>query len=126
MSDTTILDTNAILRYILQDDEEKTKTVKEKLSEARCLVPTEVMAEVIYVLVKYYKVSRKNAVMAAEKFLALENVFPKESTIVYQSLKAYASTKLDFVDCVLSGYQMQGYSIFTFDKKLQNYLKKIA
>jgi len=126
MSDTTILDTNAILRYILQDDNEKTEKVKDKINANRCLIPTEVVAEVVYVLVKFYKVPRKNSAAAIENFLALANVFPMEATIVCRGLVSFASTKLDFVDCNMAGYQMQGYSIFTFDKKLQNYLKKMA
>jgi len=121
-----IFDANAILRYILQDDEKSAASVKEKINETRCLVPTEVIAEVVYVLTKLYKVSRADTARVIEKFLLLENVSAMETSIVLHGLRAYASTKLDFIDCVLSGYQMQGYSIFTFDKKLQSYLESIA
>ena len=120
-----IFDANAILRYILRDDEKSAAEVREKIDKARCLVPVEVIAEVVYALDKYYKVSRVETARVVENFLALEHVSAMETTIALYGLRTYSSTKLDFVDCVLSGYQMQGYSVFTFDKKLQNYLKKI-
>jgi len=121
-----ILDANAILRYILHDNEVQAGEVIGLLERTRCLAATEVIAEVIYVLGKIYKTPRTKIVDAIQVFLSEKNVSPMQSTIVAQALAAYASTKLDFVDCILSGYQMQGYSVFTFDKKLQNYLKRIS
>jgi len=121
-----ILDANAILRYILHDNEAQAQEVTALLERTRCLAATEVVAEVIYVLGKVYKTPRAKIAQALQVFLNEKNVSPMQSTIVAQAMEAYASTKLDFVDCVLSGYQMQGYSIFTFDKKLQNYLKKLS
>jgi predicted nucleic-acid-binding protein len=43
--------------------------------------------------------------------------------VVLFALEKYAYSKLDFVDCILIGYsKMEGYDIFTFDKKLKNNL----
>ena len=44
---------------------------------------------------------------------------------VFHALQVYASTTLDFVDCLLIGYAKEDkYTVFTFDKKLQKYLNK--
>lgn len=121
-----ILDANAILRYILHDNEAQAGEVIILLERTRCLAATEVLAEVIYVLGKVYKTPRAKIVEAVQVFLNEENISSMQSTIIAQAMESYASTNLDFVDCVLSGYQMQGYSIFTFDKKLQSYLNKLS
>jgi len=121
-----ILDANAILRYVLHDNEAQAGEVTGLLERNRCLAATEVIAEVIYVLDKVYKTPRAKILDAIQVFLNDRNVSSMQSTILAQAVEAYGNTKLDFVDCVLSGYQMQGFQIFTFDKKLQNYLKKIA
>jgi predicted nucleic acid-binding protein len=49
-----MLDTNAVLRFIVGDDEEKNKKVSELLIASNCIVPIEVIAETVYNLEKSY------------------------------------------------------------------------
>jgi predicted nucleic-acid-binding protein len=45
---------------------------------------------------------------------------------VLKGLEIYAQTKLDFVDCVLIGYNhVEGVKIHTFDKKMKKVLKEV-
>jgi predicted nucleic acid-binding protein len=44
-----IFDTNAILRYILQDNPIMVAEVKKQLFSDNCLIPVEVVAEIVYV-----------------------------------------------------------------------------
>jgi hypothetical protein len=44
--------------------------------------------------------------------------------VVLVGLKSFANTKLDFVDCLMSGYQTEGHEIYTFDKELRKYLQR--
>jgi predicted nucleic-acid-binding protein len=53
-----ILDTNAILRYILRDNLTMAAEVKSLLQIENCLIPVEVVAEIVYVLTKVYNVER--------------------------------------------------------------------
>ena len=51
-----LFDTNVILRYILQDNPEMAENVEQQLSNSICLIPVEVVAEVVCVLSKVYKI----------------------------------------------------------------------
>jgi predicted nucleic-acid-binding protein len=119
-----MLDTNAILRYLLQDDNEAALAVKLIIAENNCLITTEVCAEVVYVLLKVYKVSREIIAKNLIDFFAIRNITVVSSESVKTGLLYFATTKLDFIDCLMIGYQRSGYSIFTFDQKLKKQLQK--
>ena len=53
-----IIDANAILRYVLYDNEDMAKKVNELILGNTVTVRYEIMAEVIYVLEKVYSMSR--------------------------------------------------------------------
>lgn len=50
-----VFDTNAILRYILQDNIEMADIVEAQIMKHSCFLSTEVIAEMVYVLSKVYK-----------------------------------------------------------------------
>lgn len=54
-----VFDTNAVLRYILQDDEKMADVVEDHLKQGDSFIPTEVIAEVVYVLSGVYQVPRQ-------------------------------------------------------------------
>lgn len=53
-----LFDTNAMMRYLLQDDKVMADKVEKQLNENVCHIPVEVMAEMVYVLLKVYGVER--------------------------------------------------------------------
>lgn len=117
-----VLDTNAVLRFILQDIEEMADQVEEQIKSNPCLVPMEVVAEVVYVLNKTYQIPRNSIQEAVLVFLSNDGVYAAQYSIVVKALEVFASTKFDFVDCAMAGYLLHGHDIFTFDKKLKRYL----
>ena len=120
-----ILDTNAILRYILRDNLAMVTEVKRQLSSDVCFIPVEVVAEVVYVLSKAYGVKRDIVAKTITAITYLSNVALAQKKVVLHALSVYASTTLDFVDCLLTGYvKEEGYTVFTFDKKLRRYLNE--
>jgi predicted nucleic acid-binding protein len=79
-----LFDTNAILRYLLQDNAEMAEAVKKELNSKDCHITLEV--------------------------------------VLHAGL-IYASTNLDFIDCLLVGYaKIKGHKVFTFDKALKKRL----
>ena len=118
-----LLDTNAILRYILQDNLEMADIVEEQLSNNQCYIPIEVVAEIVYVLLKVYKVERKIIFQTLEDIADTKNISVAKDAVVRHALNVFASSSFDFVDCLLIGYaKEEQYSVFTFDKKLQKHL----
>lgn len=63
-----ILDTNAVLRYLLMDNPDMFKTVKESIINGDCYLYPEVMAEAVYVLKGVYGVERKDIAEALSRF----------------------------------------------------------
>ena len=119
-----IFDTNAILRYVLQDNLEMAEEVKRQLSCDVCFVPVEVVAECVYVLSKVYKVERDVIAKTMADIINMDNIMAAQYSVILHALQVYASTTFDFVDCLLIGYaKKDGYTVFTFDKQLRKYLK---
>ena len=112
-----ILDTNMILRYLLNDNEKMRETAKKYLCAGNVWITLEVAAELVYVLNGVYKLERK---AIAEKIIRFLNVADcKESAVLQLALNTYALHNLDFVVCILYAYnEVKGIEIATFDKKL--------
>jgi predicted nucleic-acid-binding protein len=121
-----IIDTNAILRYILRDSPEMAAEVKRQLSSDNCFIPVEVVAEIVYVLSKVYSVERAVIAKIISDIAHVSNIRVASENVVFHALRVYETTTLDFVDCLLTGYAKEdGYTIFTFDKKLRKYLNSV-
>lgn len=120
-----IIDTNMILRLLMRDDEKTADIVEELIENSTVLVMPEVVAEVVYVMTKVYKIDRGTTVSAISAFLDSDNVEIEKAGAVRKGLEYYGKTSLDFVDCLLCAYNtVSGYEICTFDKKLNNLIKR--
>ena len=120
-----ILDANAVLRFLLKDNEEQFQQVKSVTQKGNCYVTLEVLAEVCYVLEGLYQVRREDIV---SNFRKLNNdVIILNADVLLCGLDIFDKTpKLDFVDCLLYGYQKEkGICVVTFDKKLKKRLDDI-
>lgn len=116
-----MLDTNMVLRYLLNDNREMADEAETIIKEGSVLLTTEVVAEVVYVLKGVYSVERGQIASCLLEFLS-EVIIPEEQ-VVRLGLETFAEQNLDFVDCILYAYnQIKGYEIRTFDKKLQRLL----
>ena len=112
-----MLDTNMILRYLLNDNQEMADKAEQYLNAGNVSVTIEVIAEVVYVLKGVYSMERNKIADTVKGFLEL--VSCKEVDVLKLALDTYAEHNLDFVDCVLYGYYVvKGVEIATFDKKL--------
>ena len=121
MQKITILDANAILRYLLCDIKEQANEVEIILIEKEVLILPEVMAEVIYTMTKYYNQPYD---FVSDKILFFLNEINYDSTILLDAIKTFGEGKLDFVDCLLfECSKTLFYEVFTFDIRLK---KKIT
>ena len=118
-----ILDTNAILRYILKDNSEMADIAEKILDEQYCLITVEIVAELVYVLTKVYKLDRKLVSNTLQNFFEISNVTViKEETVCF-ALTLFGNSNLDFVDSILVSYsKIEGYDVLTFDKEIKKYL----
>ncbi len=118
-----LLDTNAVLRYLLQDNEEQADAVNRMLTAETCLVTLEVTVEIVYVLHKVYKIDRRTIAEAFEKLMEIEVGLIEKQEVTLHAIRIFADTRLDMIDCVLVAYaKIEGYSVLTFDKALKRQL----
>lgn len=118
-----MLDTNMILRYLLDDNAEMASMAEQIIQKGNVWVSIEIMAEVVYVLKGVYGVERQKI---GEKLIDfLNEVSMEEPEVLKLGIKTYAEHNLDFPDCVLYAYnRVKGYEIKTFDKKLNKLLEQ--
>lgn len=111
-----LLDANYILRYLINEDEQMHTQARETIEHEACFVAGEVLAEVVYVLHGYYEVSRPDIASALALFLERDTLQMHEpKMLVLEALQLFASTKLDYVDCLLCALGSK-YEIKSFDK----------
>jgi len=121
-----IIDTNIVLRYLLNDHEELSKKAVEIITTGEALILSQVVAEVVYVLKGVYNLERQEIVEALMSVVKMDNIHFENEDIINLALSEYASTSLDFVDTILIGYRkIEGREVITFDKKLNKRLAEI-
>lgn len=114
-----IADANTMLRCIIGDDPHKIAELDQKRKLGPILYPIEVIAEVVYVLIKVYEVSRNDCANAIIQFLNTRNITCTNEKIVFMALNTFPENKLDFIDNVLYAYHMEfDAEIYSYDKKL--------
>ncbi|MDR2167674.1 MAG: PIN domain-containing protein [Clostridiales bacterium] len=120
-----LVDTNIALRYILGDNPELSPKARDILDNNIVEVPIEVIPEIIYALQKGYKISRDEIAKLLPKFFDdIECIVPQKA-IILKALEVFASTSLDFVDCILAASAiLDGRPIITFDVKLQKFINR--
>lgn len=119
----TLLDANAILRYLLEDNEEQAD-IAARAIEMGAEVTPEVIAECVYVLSGVYRVPRQD--IAESLGILLDEVVCQRKRSVTVALGLYSAGSFDFVDCLLAAeHEECGREVLTFDKKLNSLMKKL-
>jgi len=117
-----IVDANVVLRYLLNDIEDQARLATNYLEQNKVFIPIEVVAEIVYVLERVYKINRKEISSKLTSLITYPNILNDNKDLIYESLKIYATRKIDFVDCILCSYKIVlGAEILTFDKKIKNF-----
>ena len=118
------VDTNILLRVILDDNKELADMAESILKADECHLLPEVIPEMIHVLHSVYKFQRSDIVEAIQQLLPL--VVVKELRLTYLALTYFAQFKLDYMDCILLAQnKLQGRDVATFDKELERKLATI-
>ena len=107
MSKRRIVDTNLILRYLVQDNEKQAKAA-QKLFEAcdrgevTVVVLPVVLAECVFVLESFYKHARGDIASVLGKLISAPGIAIDGGAIHLDALERYRKTKVHFVDCAIA------------------------
>jgi uncharacterized protein len=116
----TSLDTNVVLRFLLDDVPEHSKKATELIESNALLYVTDVVViEIIYVLEKVFEVSRGDIRELVLGFLGFSNVVHNPRFLV-NAIELYAKhTSLSIVDCYACE-EAKSYNneLITLDKRL--------
>ena len=116
------IDTNYIVRYFMNDNIEMANIAEDILTTQTVFISHEVLAEVIYVLMGVYSISKIEVSDMLTQLFSFENINSLDDIITLKSLKIFKEKNIDFVDCLLCAYS-QNDTIKTFDKKLLKCIK---
>ena len=116
------IDTNYIVRYFINDNEEMADEAERILLSKKVFIANEIIAEVIYVLDGVYNISRDKIANLLLELISFQNILVINKKVLKESLEIYKVKNLDFVDCLLCAYSKED-DILTFDKKLNNCIK---
>ena len=111
------IDTNYIIRYFVNDNIEMADIAEEILTTKNIFISNEILAEVVYVLLGVYEISKEDISNQLLELVDFENISVSNLTVVKKSFEIFKTKNLDFVDCLLCAYSNQD-EIVTFDKKL--------
>lgn len=116
------LDTNILVRYIIQDDDDRAKLARqliESLSENRpAHVSLIALAELCWVLTQRYKITRNDLLRVVDWLLESTELLIEAQEQVAEARDRFSNTNADFGDCLIYCCSVASgcNSIMTFDK----------
>ena len=127
MTKRRLVDTNLIVRYLVQDHEKHAKAAG-KLFEA-CdrgyvviVVLPAVLAECVFVLESFYEHPRGDIASALSTLISSPGVEVNEAGIHLDALDRYRRTKVHFVDCLIAATaSAENTPVATFDQDFQKF-----
>ncbi len=124
MVEEVLLDTNIVLRHALGDDQshrQQAQRLFERASEGdlRLLVPSLVIAQVVWTLESFYRASREYITALLRALLATPGVTALEPRVASRCIEIYGAYNIEIVDAYLVALAEQTKTplLATFNKK---------
>ncbi len=119
-----VIDTNLLVRYLTEDDPSKANDVKRLLlqaaqGEVRLLIPSVVIAELVWVLQSFYKLDRGEIVPLLNAILHTHGVEVSDKTVVSEAIALFRDGTIDFIDAWIIAFAktFEVRAVYTFDRK---------
>ncbi len=123
------LDANFLLRFLLKDNVRQYEIAQEYLNRAKSeeiklILPSLIVAEIVYVLDKLYKLEKIKIVEKVGVIINTPYLETEERLYLQQALLTYLHSPLHFADCYLyeRAKNCDG-EVLTFDKDFKKSLK---
>jgi predicted nucleic-acid-binding protein len=99
------LDTNVLVRYIMQDDvgqsPQATALIESLTVETPGFVPLVSVIELTWVLIACFGLDRSQIVAALEGLMRSKEIVVERADIVWQSVRVFRDGTADFADCLI-------------------------
>jgi len=127
VSKRRLVDTNLIVRYLVQDHEKHAKAA-EKLfyacdrGQLILVILPAVLAECVFVLDSFYGRPRADVSSALATLISSPGVEISDAAVHLDALKRYRQTKIHFVDCLIAATAAaQNAPVATFDRDFRKF-----
>lgn len=117
------LDTNILVRYIMQDDatqaQQATKAIEALTADKQAFISCIVLCEVNWVLRSAYNISKEECLSTLNKIITVAAFDIEHIDCCLHALKAWQKGNADFSDYLIQAIaESKGYAItLSFDKK---------
>lgn len=128
---THYLDTNVLLRLILQDNEPQSKHARSLVEQSQkkeltLFVSTITLFESEWVLRSFYKFDKQDIVQIFQKLLSLSEILFEHSHLLNLTFSLWEKNNLSLEDSYHLAYcKLNGMELETFDKKAQKIFNQI-
>lgn len=99
------LDTNVIVRYIMQDDPKQarlaSRLIEELTADVPGFIPLVVVIELVWVLSSSFELARAQITSALEILLQIKEIQVERAEVVWRALRIYREGSADFADCLI-------------------------
>lgn len=99
------LDTNVLVRYIMQDEAKQaakaSKLIEGLTAQERGFITLVSVVELVWVLSSSYELARDQIVQALDVILRSKQLVVDQAEQVVRALRAYGSGNADFADCLI-------------------------
>lgn len=114
-----LLDTNLLLRFLIEDDIQKAQAVANLLetSKDKLIVTDMAYAELAWVMASFYKFPRKEIVEKLSSILNIKNLFLSRQLLA-DSLVIYSKYNIDFIDAYHAAFMKKRSmkNIYSYDR----------
>ena len=127
MSKRRLVDTNLIVRYLVQDHEKHAKAAGRLFDacdrgEVVIVVLPAVLAECVFVLESFYEHPRGEIAAALGRLISSPGVEINGAAIHLDALDRYRKTKVHFVDCLIAATATaEDIPVATFDQDFRKF-----
>ena len=117
------IDTNVLVRYLVQDDETQakaaTKILEQVSDENPAFINNIVMCETVWVLARAYKYDKSIIAETLEQILATAGIEFENAEVIRKAVRHYKNGNADFSDYLLAEINKENgvVSTYTFDRK---------
>ena len=127
VSKRRLIDTNLIVRYLVQDHEKHAKAAGKLFdacdrAELVIVMLPAVLAECVFVLESFYGHPRADIASVLGRLISSPGVEITEATIHLDALSRYKRTKVHFVDCLIAATALaENTPVATFDQDFRKF-----
>ncbi len=117
------LETSIFIRYFTADDEKKFKDcfhlleIIEKEGKFRSYTSNIVILEILFVLTRVYKFSKKEVLGGIQKILSLRNLTLVEKTSTKAALGLYKKYNIKYADCLIATQVPKDTKLVSYDEE---------